>query len=262
MVRKRRTELPGSRENIETRESIGSSHPAVPTHRLETNPTSQQQRAGAGHGWVPSNPLLPQQAGRGSAGYQGHGGWRPHGVPAPQQPGAPAYEYQVHCGPLPSGAMPPQRQHGVWQVSGSVPGRSGVSPSAAGPSRPPAPELHQAMQAPYQVAQASLSQGRSPWHHETSSAQIATSFEQLSVQDTATSSQDIQPVVSPPSSSKSIRFPLRPGKGSFGDKCVVKANHFLAELPDRDLHQYDVSFSFWFLCTAASNFQLFSIKLW
>ncbi|CAL9049163.1 unnamed protein product [Musa banksii] len=241
MVRKRRTELPGSRENIETRESIGSSHPAVPTHRLETNPTSQQQRAGAGHGWVPSNPLLPQQAGRGSAGYQGHGGWRPHGVPAPQQPGAPAHEYQVHCGPLPSGAMPPQRQHGVWQVSGSVPGRSEVSPSAAGPSRPPAPELHQAMQAPYQVAQASLSQGRSPWHHETSSAQIAASFEQISVQDTATSSQDIQPAVSPPSSSKSIRFPLRPGKGSFGDKCVVKANHFLAELPDRDLHQYDVS---------------------
>ncbi|URD73428.1 hypothetical protein MUK42_25274 [Musa troglodytarum] len=241
MVRKRRTELPGSGESSETRESTGSSHPAVPTHRLETNPTSQQQRAGAGRGWVPSNPCLPQQAGRGSAGYQEHGGWRPRGVPAPQQPGAPAQVYQVHCGHLPSGAMPPQRQHGVWQVSGSVPGRSGVSPSAAGPSRPPAPELHQAMQAPYQVAQASLSQGRSPWHHEISSAQSATSFEQLSVRDTATSNQDIQPVVSPPSSSKSIRFPLRPGKGSSGVKCVVKANHFLAELPDRDLHQYDVS---------------------
>ncbi|RRT53515.1 hypothetical protein B296_00036029 [Ensete ventricosum] len=243
MVRKRRTELPGSGESSETRQSIGSSHPAVPTHWLETNPTSQQQRAAAGRGSVPSNPHLPQQAGRGSAGYQGHGGWRPHGVPAPQQPGAPAQGYRVRGGPLPGGAMPPQQQHGVWQVSGSVPGRSGVSPAAAGPSRPPAPELHQAMQAPYQVAQAS-SQGRSPWHHETSTAQSATSFEQLSVQDTAASSQDIQPVVSQPSSSKSIRFPLRPGKGSSGVKCVVKANHFLAELPDRDLHQYDVVIRF------------------
>ncbi|RWW80384.1 hypothetical protein BHE74_00011281 [Ensete ventricosum] len=116
MVRKRRTELPGSGESSETRQSIGSSHPAVPTHWLETNPTSQQQRAGAGRGSVPSNPHLPQQAGRGSAGYQGHGGWRPHGVPAPQQPGAPAQGYRVRGGPLPGGAMPPQQQHGVWQV--------------------------------------------------------------------------------------------------------------------------------------------------
>ncbi|KAI3850498.1 hypothetical protein MKW98_000308 [Papaver atlanticum] len=32
-----------------------------------------------------------------------------------------------------------------------------------------------------------------------------------------------------------------PGKGTTGIKCVVKANHFFAELPDKDLHQYDVS---------------------
>jgi hypothetical protein len=29
-----------------------------------------------------------------------------------------------------------------------------------------------------------------------------------------------------------------------GQKCIVKANHFFAELPDKDLHQYDVSFVF------------------
>ena len=46
-----------------------------------------------------------------------------------------------------------------------------------------------------------------------------------------------------PTSSKSMRFPLRPGKGSCGIKCMVKANHFFAELPDKDLHQYDVSSS-------------------
>jgi eukaryotic translation initiation factor 2C len=26
-----------------------------------------------------------------------------------------------------------------------------------------------------------------------------------------------------------------------GQKCIVKANHFFAELPDKDLHQYDVA---------------------
>ncbi|XP_077248024.1 protein argonaute 10-like [Tasmannia lanceolata] len=43
-----------------------------------------------------------------------------------------------------------------------------------------------------------------------------------------------------PCSSKSLRFPLRPGQGQIGVKCIVKANHFLAELPEKDLNQYDV----------------------
>nr|AGS47797.1 argonaute 10 [Salvia miltiorrhiza] len=44
-----------------------------------------------------------------------------------------------------------------------------------------------------------------------------------------------------PSSSKSLTFPLRPGFGQAGTKCIVKANHFFAELPDKDLNQYDVT---------------------
>ncbi|XP_051128767.1 protein argonaute 10 isoform X2 [Andrographis paniculata] len=46
-----------------------------------------------------------------------------------------------------------------------------------------------------------------------------------------------------PSSSKSLTFPARPGFGQLGSKCIVKANHFFAELPDKDLIQYDVSIS-------------------
>jgi eukaryotic translation initiation factor 2C len=38
----------------------------------------------------------------------------------------------------------------------------------------------------------------------------------------------------------SYKFPHRPGSGHLGTRCLVKANHFLAELPDKDLHQYDV----------------------
>lgn len=48
-----------------------------------------------------------------------------------------------------------------------------------------------------------------------------------------------------PTSSKSLSFAPRPGYGQVGAKCIVKANHFFAELPDKDLNQYDVSsFSF------------------
>lgn len=47
-----------------------------------------------------------------------------------------------------------------------------------------------------------------------------------------------------PSSSKSLTFPARPGFGQLGTKCIVKANHFFAELPNKNLNQYDVrSFS-------------------
>ena len=45
-----------------------------------------------------------------------------------------------------------------------------------------------------------------------------------------------------PTSSKSLSFASRPGYGQVGTKCIVKANHFFAELPDKDLNQYDVCF--------------------
>ncbi|CAA0806620.1 Protein argonaute 10 [Striga hermonthica] len=44
-----------------------------------------------------------------------------------------------------------------------------------------------------------------------------------------------------PSSSKSLTFADRPKFGQLGTKCIVKANHFFAELPDKDLNHYDVS---------------------
>ncbi|OVA19450.1 Argonaute/Dicer protein [Macleaya cordata] len=45
----------------------------------------------------------------------------------------------------------------------------------------------------------------------------------------------------PPASSKAVRFPARPGPGTVGSRCIVKANHFLVNLGDKDLHHYDVS---------------------
>ncbi|KAL8057742.1 hypothetical protein ABFX02_04G203700 [Erythranthe guttata] len=47
----------------------------------------------------------------------------------------------------------------------------------------------------------------------------------------------------PPASAKAVRLPARPGFGSFGQKTVVKANHFLVSVADRDLNHYDVAIS-------------------
>lgn len=42
------------------------------------------------------------------------------------------------------------------------------------------------------------------------------------------------------SSERSLVFPRRPGYGQLGTKCLVKANHFIAELSERNLSQYSV----------------------
>ncbi|MFS7989508.1 putative post-transcriptional gene silencing PAZ-Argonaute family [Helianthus anomalus] len=46
-----------------------------------------------------------------------------------------------------------------------------------------------------------------------------------------------------PSSSKKLSTPARPGFGTMGRKCVVKANHFLVDLGQKDPYQYDVAIS-------------------
>uniref|UniRef100_A0A2N9G3P1 Piwi domain-containing protein n=1 Tax=Fagus sylvatica TaxID=28930 RepID=A0A2N9G3P1_FAGSY len=47
-------------------------------------------------------------------------------------------------------------------------------------------------------------------------------------------------VVSLAASRKSLMFHRRPGYGQLGTKCLVKANHFLANIPDSDICHYSV----------------------
>ncbi|CAA2961073.1 argonaute 1 [Olea europaea subsp. europaea] len=221
MVRKRRTELPGGGESSESQETRGGRGGA------QNPPEQQLPQQGAGR-WGPQ---------RGGYGGRGGGGRIPpqphHGASPEYQQGQGSQQYQR--GP------PPQRRGGI------AIGRGSVAP-AGGPSRPPAPELHQAMQAPYQAtvtttpvpygspAGTYVEAGSSSQSPEPTPSEVTEQIEQLGIQSEAAPSQAMQPA-----SSKSMRFPLRPGKGSSGTKCVVKANHFFAELPDKDLHQYDVS---------------------
>lgn len=60
------------------------------------------------------------------------------------------------------------------------------------------------------------------------------------MQDMSNSSE-VSPACSASSSSeRSLMFPRRPGYGQLGTKCLVKANHFIAELSERNLSQYSV----------------------
>ncbi|TVU45671.1 hypothetical protein EJB05_05172, partial [Eragrostis curvula] len=45
----------------------------------------------------------------------------------------------------------------------------------------------------------------------------------------------------PPVSSKALVFPARPGYGTVGRRCRVRANHFLVQVADRDIYHYDVA---------------------
>lgn len=180
-----------------------------------------------GRGWGPQS----QQGGR--VGYPGGRGGpqTQRGGMAPQHYGEPPAHYpdmDAH----PKG--PPEQRRGGSSGRGFV-------PSPAGP-RPPFPELHQAIPAPYQavVTPQSLPFGQPVVTADPASTSKkpepvpVTQLEQMSLQPGGASSQIA------PASSKAVRFPLRPGRGSTGMKCIVKANHFFAELPDKDLHQYDV----------------------
>ncbi|KAK1599224.1 hypothetical protein QYE76_071928 [Lolium multiflorum] len=45
----------------------------------------------------------------------------------------------------------------------------------------------------------------------------------------------------PPVSSKAEKFPARPGFGTVGKRCRVRANHFLVQVANQDIHHYDVA---------------------
>ncbi|KAI3851896.1 hypothetical protein MKW98_019895, partial [Papaver atlanticum] len=84
----------------------------------------------------------------------------------------------------------------------------------------------------------------SPIPEVGSSSRSSTSVDLLAqdVQKTLTIQESVSTVTAtPPASSKAVKYPARPGFGTIGVKCVVKANHFLVKLVDKDLHHYDVS---------------------
>ncbi|XAR53149.1 hypothetical protein NMG60_11021574 [Bertholletia excelsa] len=237
MVRKRRTELPRGGESSESQEVTGGRGAGAhrPASQFQAHHQGGVYQAG-GRGWVPQS----QYVGYAGGGPQRSGGGSQRSGAVHQRYHGESLEYhQQGRGYQPQGG-PPQQRHGM----GSGPVGRGRGPSAGGPSRPLYPELPQATQAPYEAGlttqpMSHLEAGSSSQLPQPSPVEVTEQYQQLTLQhEGQPSSQAIQPV---PHSSKSMRFPSRPGKGITGTRYILKANHFFAELPDKDLHQYDVS---------------------
>ncbi|TYG72081.1 hypothetical protein ES288_D05G451400v1 [Gossypium darwinii] len=202
--------------------------------------SSQSHDTGVGSGRGSQGP--PQQLGRGEGGGGYSGGGRDW-VPQSQQPGRGGYgaggppEYQSRGRGWPSHRRGYRggRGRGGYGRGRAGHGSRGV-PFPSGPSRPRVPERHQATE-PFEIAvtpqpdpSEAGSSSRPPEH-----VPLTEQLQHLSIKQEA--SRAIQPVPPP---NKPLRFPRRPGLGCEGTKFVVKANHFFAEFPNKDLYQYDV----------------------
>ncbi|XP_066333042.1 protein argonaute 1C-like [Miscanthus floridulus] len=197
-----------------------------------------RQHPGAGHAAQPPQPggrgaaraqQPPQPAGRGGGGrggsqQQGRGGGRTSRVDEAQHQ---QHGRGGHARGGSAAGRPQQYPRGATPLQGAAPSSSSHL----------APELRQAMEgAPRELAP------QAPPGPSQPSPEAPPPVQPREEHGPAEPSagQEIVPTA-PPQSSKSFRFPLRPGKGSIGTRCLVKANHFFAELPDKDLHHYDVS---------------------
>ncbi|XP_058074962.1 protein argonaute MEL1-like [Magnolia sinica] len=106
---------------------------------------------------------------------------------------------------------------------------------------------------PQQQQRPSPSAAAAPAAASASSSFLSRDFERrVSLEERSTPAPSTAPAPAPapaqlpppPSSTKAIRFPARPGFGTLGSKCVVRANHFLVDIAeDKDLCHYDVSVS-------------------
>lgn len=216
MLRKKRTDHPGRGKGPDSQETERGHGRVQHLHQQGGVRGWGQQRGGYGGHGGRGGRIFPQQY------YDG---------PSEYQQGRGGQQYQA----------PPQHRGGIGGGHGAP---AGVL------FRPPAPELHQATQVPYQ---AGVTTHPSPYQRpahtdaeahsssrppEVTSSQVTQHIQQQVIQLGASPCDAMQPA-----SSKSMRFPLRPGKGSYGTKCFVKANHFFAELPEKDFHHYDVSSS-------------------
>uniref|UniRef100_A0A8R7UUN6 Argonaute linker 1 domain-containing protein n=1 Tax=Triticum urartu TaxID=4572 RepID=A0A8R7UUN6_TRIUA len=228
MVKNKRYTPPSARGSTETR-----SAPRTPGQDPSQRVERAQQHGGGGR--LHANTQYSQQGGRGGGQHLSSGGHFQD--PASHQPFGGPVKYQAH-GYYGHGAP---RQRGTPQPYHD--GHRSGSHGRGVPATPSVtlPELHQAPQVQNQVPVLRPSPpetGSSSLHVEMNTGQVQLQFQQLDIPGQSSSRQGIQ---SAPSSTKSVRFPMRPGKGTFGSRCIVKANHFSAELPDKDLHQYDVS---------------------
>lgn len=289
MVRKKRNQNPGGGESSQPQEGGGGSDQSSQRSSPAPAPApAPQQYYEGGRGGGPGGyqggggggPGGYQGGGGGPGGYQGGRAWAQQGPQGGQRGyggggggrgrGMPPQQQYGYGGPSPSPSQAPEFRgrsrggqggggRGGTGSGGSGRGRWGGGPSFGGGSaRPSVPDLHQATSAPYVAGVTPQATGPAPSSsYEPQPSVLVEPLHQMTIQQEGVPAPSpgntIQPI---PASSKSVRFPLRPGKGTTGIKCIVKANHFFAELPDKDLHQYDVSYFTVHICLCPSHIVL------
>lgn len=92
----------------------------------------------------------------------------------------------------------------------------------------------------------------------SSAVALSSDVEKMTIGSSAGTSAQ-HPVMSqqPPVSRKALRLPARPGYGSIGRRCIVRANHFLVKVADNDLHHYDVIISLYTYILSVYSFLLY-----
>nr|KJB35165.1 hypothetical protein B456_006G103000 [Gossypium raimondii] len=106
---------------------------------------------------------------------------------------------------------------------------------------PPPPQMAPAQPPPQMAVATPVPPSGAPFSHPSSSSGVGSLSREVSEKLTMEPVAVTTAPPLPPSSSKAIRFPPRPGFGTVGTKCVVRANHFLVDVANADLHHYDVT---------------------
>lgn len=129
------------------------------------------------------------------------------------------------------GRGPPRRDHPPPPSHGRRGGGGGRGP----PARPVSVTVPPVIQ-----PTVSVTSSLAPVASSSSSTTSTSLTRDIETKLTLQSPPEALPVL-PPASSKAYVIPARPGYGKEGRKCVVRANHFLVKVADKDLHHYDVS---------------------
>ncbi|KAG8387567.1 hypothetical protein BUALT_Bualt02G0034800 [Buddleja alternifolia] len=157
--------------------------------------------------------------------------------------------------PSPSGGRGGGRGRGQQQSPsvgrGGAPGRGGgrggnapaypPSSSSAQPFQPPPPSPAPSAAALSHAVEQKLTIQAASSSTQVPVAQASSSTQAPAPQAPVALTSPAEQQELPPVSSKAVSHPLRPGFGTIGQKMVVKANHFLVTVADRDLSHYDVS---------------------
>ncbi|OAY78984.1 Protein argonaute MEL1 [Ananas comosus] len=147
----------------------------------------------------------------------------------------------------PTGAEAPYAQRGGGRGGGR--GRGGDG-EGAGPQPPP----HGAYQARRPHAAADAPSSSSSSSAAAAAEALGEEVRRLTIREEAPGAPAAAaakqeeaaaavPVARPPASSRAVKYTPRPGFGTVGTRCVVRANHFLVQVADADLCHYDVSVS-------------------